>query len=263
LRSYWTLCKVSFQERMEYRWNTLFYSMLALLPVLVGIFLWSSVFQNKGDAQAIKQITTYYLIAGFLGWRIAQYQWQFMFEIMEGRMAYSLLRPMSYPAKVFWYEVGGRSWSTLMTLPVFGFAAILLGENFLVPQEWWRWLVAILAFMIAYVLNFFITAALGLVTIWQNQPEGYFALYGFSSGALGGTMVPLALMPAGFGDVLQWLPFAYVYSLPTQIFLGMPLDKMAQGFAVQFGWLILSILFFRWLWGVAVRRHEVYEGGSH
>ncbi|NWJ46807.1 MAG: ABC-2 family transporter protein [Chloroflexi bacterium] len=259
-RRYWTLCKVAFQERMEYRWNVLFYSMLALLPVMVGIYLWTTIFNSRNDPQAVKYITTYYLVAGFLGWRIAQYQWTIMFEIREGRMATGLLRPMSYPAKTFWFEVGGRTWSTIITIPVFVLAAVFLGENFKLPENGWTWALVLLSFMLAYVLNFFITASLGLLTVWQNQPEGFFALYGFGSGALGGTMVPLALMPGGIGDILQWLPFAYIYSLPARIFLGISAEQLVQGLAVQVVWLVIAALFFKWMWRKAIQGFEVYEG---
>lgn len=260
LRRYWSLFKVSFQERMEYRWNVFMYMGMALLPALVAIYLWGLVYGANSNPQARTYITTYYLVACFIGWRIADYQWNFMFEIREGRMANFLLRPMSYPAKTFWYEAGGRSWSTILTIPVFTVVALLLGNDFRISSSPFNWLLAILAFLVAYVMNFFITASLGLVTIWQNQPEGFFALYGVASRALGGTLVPLALMPFGFGDFAQWLPFAYIYSLPIRIFLGQPLEQTLQGFAVQLLWLVVTGLFFRWLWRKAVHRYEVFEG---
>jgi ABC-2 type transport system permease protein len=260
LHLYWTLSKLSFQERMEYRWNVLIYSALALLPALTGLFLWSVIFNSQHNPEATRQITTYYVVAAFVGWRIAHFHWEIMFEIREGRMATFLLRPLSYPAKAFWYEVGGRTWSTLITLPVFVVAALLLGDNFKTPENGWSWLLAILAFMIAFVMNFFITASLGLVTVWQNQPEAFFAMYNSASSALGGVMVPLYLMPAGIGDWLQWLPFAYIYTLPVRIFQGLPADKILQGFAVQLVWLALAALFFRWFWRKAVRHYEVFEG---
>ncbi len=260
IRLYWNLCKLSFQERMEYRWNTLTYSVLVLLPTLISIYLWGSVFNASSNPAANQFITTYYVVAAFLGWRIAFYQWPTLFQIREGRMATALLRPMSYPANTFWFEVGGRAWSTLLTLPIFVGLAIVLGDSFKAPESIANWLLAILAFMIAYVLNFFLTFSLGLVTIWQNQPEGFFALYNAASTAIGGVLVPLALLPAGLGDWLQWLPFAYIYTLPVRIFMGLPPAQIWQGFAVQLAWLALAVLFFRWFWQKALRRYEVFEG---
>jgi ABC-2 type transport system permease protein len=260
VQRYWALFKVSFQERMEYRWNTFMFMGMALLPALVAIYLWGNVYGANNNPEARTYITTYYLVACFIGWRIADYQWILMFDIREGRMANFLLRPMSYPAKSFWYEAGGRSWSTILTIPVFVLVAFTLGQDFRAPANPLYWLLAILAFLVAFVLNFFITMSLGLVTIWQNQPEGFFALYGVASRCLGGTLVPLALMPFGVGDIAQWLPFAYIYSLPIRIFLGLPIEQALQGFAVQLGWLAIAALFFGWLWRKAIWRYEVFEG---
>ena len=260
LARYWTLCKVSFQERMEYRWNTLFYLGVSLLPSLVSIYLWSAVFGGNNNPAAVRHITTYYLVAGFIGWRIADFHWQTMWEIRDGRMATDLLRPISYPAKLFWYEVGGRTWSTLLTTPAFVVLAFALGDNFEGPSNGLTWLLTFVAFGVAFVLNFFMTAALGLVTIWQNQPEGFFSLWGAMARGLGGVVVPLSLLPGGIGDWLQWLPFAYIYGLPIRIFQGLSAAQIWQSFGVQLVWLIVAVLVFRWAWRKAVRRYEVFEG---
>jgi ABC-2 type transport system permease protein len=135
-----------------------------------------------------------------------------------------------------------------------------MGSNFVTPNNIFPWLGAALAFVISYVMSFFMTASLGLLTIWQNQPEGFFILYDISSKWLGGALVPLALMPGWIGDWLQWLPFAYLYSLPVKIFMGMPGEQILQGIAVQLGWLALAVIFFSWFWRKALDRYEVFEG---
>ena len=259
-RAYWTLCKASFQDRMEYRWNTLMYLVLAMIPALISLYLWNVIYNTRHDQAGVRYITTYYVVATFIGWRIADFHWQVLFEIRDGKMATDLMRPMSYPAKLFWYEVGGRSWSTLLTIPFFVALAWLLGDNFQAPDNAAAWFLAIGAFMLAFTLNFFMTAGLGLVTVWQNQPEGFFGLWGALARGLGGAIVPLTLLPAGLHDWLQWLPFAYIYSLPVQIFQGLSGWSLWQGLLIQLGWLIVSALVFRWLWRKATRRYEVFEG---
>ena len=245
---------------MEYRWNTLMYMVVVLLPMLVTMYLWTTVFNSQSNPVATRNIITYYVAAGFVNWRIAEFHWIFMFNIKEGRMANFLLRPMSYPATQFWYEVGGRTWSTILTLPVFAVLILALGDNFQMPASPVNWLLATLAFGLSFVLNFFLTASLGLITVWQNQPEPFFWLYNIVVRWLGGAMLPLALLPWGLGDWLQWLPFAYIYSLPVRIFQGLSASQMVQGFGVQLCWLAIAGLIFRFVWRKAVRRYEVFEG---
>lgn len=259
-RRYWTLCKVSFQARMEYRWNTLLWMTISIVPILVGMYIWSSIFGSKNSPAYVRYIVSYYLVAGYIGFRIADFNWEFLFNVREGRLATSLMRPMSFPATIFWSEAGGRTWSTILTTPFFVVIAFLLGNNFEMPNNIWPWLLTLVAFLISFVMNFFLTASLGLITVWQNQPEPFFYLYWGLTRTLGGMVVPLALLPLGLGNWFQWLPFAYIYSLPTRIFLGLPTDQLLQGFAVQIFWLIVTGLFFNWLWRKAIRRYEVFEG---
>jgi ABC-2 type transport system permease protein len=260
IHRYWTLCKVSFQERMEFRWNILMYMSVAVLPALVAIYLWSSVYNSQNNQEGLRNIVTYYIVAAFVGWRIHPYHWNVMWEILQGRMATALLRPMSFPARTFWYEAGGRMWSTTLTTPFFVIFAIAMGSNFKAPDNIWNWVYAIVAFTISYVMYFFMTFTLGLLAIWQNQPEGFFVLFGVGSQWLGGTFVPLALMPDWISRILEWLPFAYVYSLPVKLFMGLPPEAIWQGFGVQLLWLAISYVIFKLAWQKAVTRFEVYEG---
>lgn len=259
VRRYWMLCKVSFQNRMEYRFNILMWMTVFIIPVLVAMYIWSTIFGSNNPSEN-HYIVTYYLVAGYISFRIADFNWEVLFEIREGRLATSLMRPMSYPATLFWGEVGGRVWSTILTTPFFVAIAFLLGNSFQTPNSIGTWLLTVVAFLISFVINFFLTASLGLITVWQNQPEPFFYLYWNLTRALGGVLVPLTLLPLGLGNWFQWLPFAYIYSLPTRIFLGLNADQLLQGFAVQIIWLIVTALFFNWLWRRAVHRYEVFEG---
>ena len=259
-RRYWTLCKVSFQERMEFRVNVLMYVAMALLPAMIAIYLWGVIYNGASDRPQFSRLVTYYLVASFVGFRIASFHWTIMNDIREGRMANYLLRPMSYPAASFCYETGGRTWSTLMTIPIYMLVAVLLGDLFQAPAEISTWLLAILAFMVAYVVNYFLSACVGLITVWQNQPEYLLALFEVGSKWLGGVYVPLALIPSPLNDWLQWLPFAYIYSLPVRIFQGLPAGQIWQGLGIQVIWLALGWLFFRQVWKRALRRYEAFEG---
>lgn len=257
---YWTLAKLSFQERMEYRWNILMYVSMSLLPAVITIYLWSTVFNAQNNKEALSYIVTYYIVAAYVGWRIHPYHWNVMWDVLQGRMATALLRPMSFPAKHFWYEVGGRVWSTLLTTPLFVGLAFAMGDNFKVPTSGWNWLFSIVAFMVAYVVYFFMTFTLGLLVIWQNQCESIFVLFAVGSQWLGGTLVPLALMPGWISEWLQWLPFAYIFGFPVKIFMGMPPEQIWQGFGVQLFWLVVSIVIYKIIWKKAINRFEVFEG---
>ncbi len=218
------------------------------------------VFENTTNPHLVRYITTYYIVASFVQWRIARYDWNILNDIREGRLANYLLRPMSYPATIFWYEAGGRSWSTLLTLPVYVLVIVLLRNDFALPPDGLTWVLTFIAFLIAYLLSFFLTASIGLIVVWQNQPDAFSYLYDTLSRWLGGTMIPLTLMPFGLGIWFQWLPFAYIYNLPVRIFLGLPPDQILEGFAIQLAWLLVMILFFRWLWRKALLRYEGFEG---
>ena len=75
---------------------------------------------------------------------------------------------------------------------------------------------------------------------------------------LSGALLPLALLPWGLGQVLEWLPFAATASAPLRIVTGTgePLPLLA----LQGAWALALWPLVGWLWRVN-RERVVSHGG--
>jgi ABC-2 type transport system permease protein len=78
------------------------------------------------------------------------------------------------------------------------------------------------------------------------------------AGVLGGSLVPLALYPAGIGAALEWLPFASLAWAPLAIYVGA--SAPGRLLALQVAWAAALWPLVLWLWR-ANREKLVAHGG--
>ena len=80
-------------------------------------------------------------------------------------------------------------------------------------------------------------------------------------GVLGGMYVPLVFMPQSIQNVLNYLPFRFIFDLPARIYVGnIPPFEALKLLAIAIGWLIVLILIGRLLIKLASKK-TVIQGG--
>jgi ABC-type uncharacterized transport system permease subunit len=73
--------------------------------------------------------------------------------------------------------------------------------------------------------------------------------------------LPLTFFPGIFGTILQSLPFAAIYSVPLQIYIGqLPPSQWGIALATQCGWIAVFGIASIVVWRLAERR-VVIQGG--
>jgi len=78
---------------------------------------------------------------------------------------------------------------------------------------------------------------------------------------LSGSIIPIWFFPQGLRSVLELLPFAYLYQLPLDFFIGhYDTQSAVRGLAVQSFWLIFLWLVFLFLQKRVTRRLLVQGG---
>lgn len=75
---------------------------------------------------------------------------------------------------------------------------------------------------------------------------------------LSGALLPLPLLPWGFGEVFAWLPFASMASAPLQVYTGT--GDAFRLITVQAGWSVILWPVAYWLWRIH-RGKLVSHGG--
>ncbi|MBV1850523.1 ABC transporter permease [Catellatospora tritici] len=265
LRRYLPFATSTLQARLQYR-SDLFVSLLIkVVSTAVVVFLWRAVItQSPGqslggyDAAAI---TTYLVAAQLLtllhtsgaGEGTAQ-------EIVEGNIAVSLVRPVSYPIT-----------RAFMALPVVLAEFLLVGIPLVVlfslvfsPYAPSPTGVALftLAAIPSVVIAFTVQLLVGVSALITTNTWGVNMVVNSLVVFLSGALVPLDLLPRPVAAVASALPFQSMVDGPVRLLLER-FDGIGEAGLIllrQAGWAALMVVLSALVWRAALRRIEVLGG---
>lgn len=211
-----------------------------ILPPLIGLAVWHAVFPRSS------QISTYYLAVLFIVATTASYEnHTFAQGIYKGLLSDYLLRPAPVPLLPIGENIAIRLWIGLFALPVV--LAIALTTHFSVAAT--DLLVAVPLWLAGGALRFLFTWCLALTAFWTERVHAITAFGTTLMYLLGGTAVPIGLMPGGLAEVARLLPFYAMIGLPAATVGGQPVTAVLSGFAMQAGWLcalgLLAVILWR------------------
>jgi ABC-2 type transport system permease protein len=183
---------------------------------------------------------------------------QIQTRVREGSIATDLMKPISLPLFFFSDGFGETAFHALTIVPSLALALLLVRVD--VPS--FTTLVAFaVAFALGYFVNFLINFLMNAVAFWTLETQAIQMSVRWASDLLSGQLLPLSLFPGVFGQIVQNTPFAAIYSVPLQIYVGQIQPAgYATAFATQIGWLVLFAILAVVVWRSAERR-VVVQGG--
>jgi ABC-type uncharacterized transport system permease subunit len=232
--------------------------LLRLLRVAVLLSVWRLILSHGGaGGMSLAAVLTYTLVSEAFAEQLDP-RTQLVDALWQGTITMYLLQPIS-ALESFAADMCGR-WVfglLLFTTPLL-LCAPLLGVDprpvhllpglLFVPS-------VVLAICVGLALEF-IFAALTLALeqgIWVVA-QIRVAL----STVLSGSLLPLALLPWGLGNVFAWLPFASMASAPLRIYTGT--GDPARLLLVQAAWVAVLWPLARWTWKINRQKLVGYGG---
>lgn len=259
--AYPTLLKVGFSSALAYRAEFFIWILTTNLP-LVNLALWTAVaretpvgrFGQSDFAAYFLAVLVVRLLTGC--WVV----WALTMEIREGTLAMRLLRPM--------HPLVSYSAENLAALPVRGMLAlpIALASLFIVGTDHVShdprvWLLVPLMILGAWVMVFLVMAIVGSFALWVESASSLYEVWlGFYT-VFSGYLVPLELFPGWLQKLAYWLPFRMMIGFPVEAMLGrLSWAQIAEGFALQAGYIVFFLVCLRLLWRAGMRRYAAFGG---
>jgi ABC-2 type transport system permease protein len=169
------------------------------------------------------------------------------YQIRDGSLSNLLIRPLNVWAYWCVDTLGWKMFRNLLTVPVVIGALVWLGPDLArvsVPLN--RLPALAVSLLLAMVVCFLLKLCLGCSSFWTNDIVGAATLYDLVAGALGGLLIPIALLPDWLQTIARLLPIQAIYNVPLTIMLGKTGDLNPWlGVLLQLGWIVV-------LWGLAI-----------
>lgn len=272
---WWTILRISLEERLVYRGDFALGTLMRFLPIVTQVFLWWAVFSAVGTGQggsdqtrivgySYHDFVAYYLLTMVvrafssmpgLASGIAR-------DIRDGTVKKYLIQPIDMLSFLLLYRIAHKL--VYYTVAAAPFALVFYLCRSFFPNGWPEpqvMLAFVASLLMAFLIGFFLEATIGMIGFWFLEVSSLLFVYMLFNFFFSGHMFPIDMLPGIWGDVVRLIPLQYLAYFPAAVFLGkVEGPDLILGLWIQFGWVVFFICTSRLAFRFGVRRYSGYGG---
>jgi ABC-2 type transport system permease protein len=248
---YWAIFRTQLQNSFAYPLDLLGRSLSILLFMWVFVNLWRVTYAAVGEESiaglTLRDTLWYLLMAEAVLLSKPDLSRSISEAVKDGSIAYLLNKPFNFI--LYQFAIGlGDSLLSFVSNAVIGSALLwwLVGP----PPTLLGWPVVLLAVLLAWLLDFCITAMIGLSAFLAEEVSAFRWIYQKLVFILGGLLIPIDFFPEWLQRIAFSLPFAWTVYGPARLFVDPTWERFVNVVAAQAIWLLvmagLLALFYRW-----------------
>ena len=253
--------RIAWVRNMNYRFTTLTYRIGEMAEVIVLILMWTAIY--SGGSGTIKgfslnEMITYVLVGNLCSVAVRNFVASFVSrDINDGRLSMFLVKPISYMKYIFFNELGRVAFATLMSLASQLLILSFFLDKFVLNADAAYLFVIVAMVFLAFMTELLIGFLIGIVAFWTDEVDGmHYAIENVKRFFAGGYF-PLSLLPVSLATLSMYLPFAYSFYFPAQLYLKkIDLQAGLVGLGVQVVWIIVLALVVNIVWRAGLKRYE-------
>jgi ABC-2 type transport system permease protein len=267
LAKYLAIFRVSLAERMTYRGDFLFGTLLRFLPMVTTILLWQAIYTSSGQRQlagfSYHEMIAYLLLTNIsrmfssmpnLAGGIAR-------EIREGTMKRYLIQPIDMIGYLLTYRLAHKITYIIMSFVPYALLFFVCRGFFDGFPDALTLAAFVLSLVLSFLVGFFFEASVGMVGFWFLEVTSLLYIVMTLNFFISGHMLPLDLLPEPWAGLLKAMPFQYMAYFPAVVFLGkvkgMTLLLHLLG---ELLWAGAFMLLARGLYRLGLRRYSAFGG---
>ncbi len=266
IRLKWLILRTAMEERLVYRGDFAFATLVRFLPIVTQIFLWGAIF--AGDtARELQHYRYADMVAYFLLVMVARafssmpgLATGIAESIRNGSVRKYLLQPVDMLDYLFWHRVAHKLvYYAVATGP---FALVFWLCRSYLPG--WPSGMVMTAFVVSllfgFVIGFLIETLIGLIAFWFLEVSSLIFIYMMLNYFLSGHMIPLEWID-GWIPWVHYLPLKYLAYFPAAVLLGrIPEADLPAELAIQATWIVVLLIANRAAFHYGVRRYGAFGG---
>jgi ABC-2 type transport system permease protein len=269
LRANWVILRTCIEERLVYRADFAFATLVRFLPIVTQIFLWGAIYAGAAsemlNGYRYSDMVAYYLLVmvsrafssmpGLAG-GIAR-------DVRDGTIKKYLTQPIDMIGYLFWHRVAHKIVYYFVATVPFVLVFYLCRSYFPGWPDGLTILAWVAALLMGFLIGFLLESLIGLISFWFLEVSSLMFVYMMINYFLSGHMIPLDWLPSPLSDWVQYLPFKYLAYFPATIMLGhyseTPAD-LGTDLCIELGWIALLLFANRLAFNRGVRRYGAFGG---
>lgn len=263
MSAYYYIAKMKLLVSLTYRFEVFISLGTNLIIIVANIFLWKTAYSGIDSVAGVNetQMITYtmisILLASFFSGNIEHTLQE---RITQGDIAIDFFRPVNILLSYLAEDIGIALSSFISKLiPLLIIMAVFIQVP--LPTNLGVFILFIFSTFFSFIILWLISASIALLCFWALQLGEVKTIKDGILLLLSGKIIPLWLFPKNIQNVLEFLPFQYIYQTPLSIYIGkLTPTQIATSMIVQFVWVILftTLLCFGWS---RARKRVLVQGG--
>ncbi len=269
-RTDWRLLKTGIAERLAYRGDFAFATLVRFLPIITQVFLWGAIYgeftekpRGRLYGYAYGDMVAYSLLV-MLGRAFSSMPGLttgIARDIRDGGIKKFLTQPIDLLQFLFWQRVAHKLVYYAIAIGPFALVFWICRGYFPGWPDFTTLAAAVLSLALAFLIGFYIESLMGLFAFWYLEVSSLIFVYMLLNYFLSGHMLPLDWLPTPYRDAVLWLPFKYLAYVPAAIILQRyPPDALAGELALGVAWVIVLWGLNKWALVRGLHRYSAYGG---
>lgn len=282
LRVNWVILRTCIEERLVYRGDFAFATLVRFLPIVTQIFLWGAIFGSSSEKSlhgyTYPAMVSYYLLAMVgrafssmpgLASGIAR-------DVRDGTVKKYLTQPIDMLGYLFWHRVAHKAVYYAVAAGPFALVFWLCRDYFGGWPDGFTIGAWGLSLVMAFLVGFLLESLIGLVSFWFLEVSSLLFIYMMLNYFLSGHMIPLDWLPQSvtvgkvtvpLAGMLDLLPFKYLAYFPATILLSRPDGsprythlELFRELSIELVWIGMLLLANRIAFYRGTRRYGAFGG---
>ncbi|MCA9229419.1 MAG: ABC-2 family transporter protein [Planctomycetales bacterium] len=265
--TWWTILKISLEERLVYRGDFALGTLMRFLPIVTQIFLWTAVFAASESGTIVgysrNDIVAYYLLTMLarafssmpgLASGIAR-------QVRDGEIKKFLIQPIDLISYLLLARIAHKLVYYLVAAGPFALVYYLCRSYFPGWPATDVFAAFLLSLVLSFMLGFFLEASMGMIAFWFLEVTSLLFVYMLFTFFFSGHMFPLDMLPDFWLTLVDYMPFKYLAYFPAAVFLGkIEGEALYQGLLIQTAWVVFFIVSCRLLMQAGFNRYSGFGG---
>ena len=241
ITKYVTIAKIQISASLAYPVDMISRTLLIITFLWIFLQLWGTVYGANGKETigglSLRETMWYLMLAEAIVLSKSRVSRTIAESVRTGAIAYLLNKP--YDFLLYHLSVSCGDGALRMTINILAGGALVwftVGP----PPDLGGWPLVVLAIMVAWVIDFCFSAAIGLLAFVTEDVAAFEWLYSKFRLILGGVLIPLDFFPEWLRSIALSLPFSYTVYGPARLFVDSNMKDFVTLFQAQLVWLILT-----------------------
>ena len=245
IRIYKQVFKTQIIRSLAYKFEVYGNILMQAIIMIASAFFWKALFSNSDNVQGVDVNTmlVYTVVSAMISVILnTNLERRITNSVEKGTIAIDMMRPVNVFGVFFAEDVASMTALIFQNLiPI-----LLIGSIFVripKPSSLLSLGLFLLSLFMAFWINWLLSCMFGMIAFWAISMDALIQVKKHLIRLLSGSIIPLWFFPGWLRGVMECLPFAYLYQLPLNIFIGKyDANSLMTGLIVQLTWLVVLFL---------------------